>query len=649
VTLRHVLARLLGFQPWHYAGNLVLQILRFGLLLAPGMLVRELFNWLTDRAPLSWGFWSLVALLAAVALARVAALLGAVALESRIYFRAAAWLRTNLFEALLRRPDARGLPLPSGEIANRLDADAGAMPMHLNGLFFMAGTAAGALIAVGLMLSINPALTLVVLLPMLATSLVVTAASARLIGYRRASRAAQGEVSAFLGEIFGAVQAIQVSGAEQRAVRHLEALNQTRQQAFVRERLFQETLLGPFGSFVDSISQIGIGLVLLLVGQQLRAGTFTVGDFALFVYALPRIGDFTLLLSNSIAGYRQTRVALERALPLLSGAPAEQLLKPRQVFGAAVPAQPPAASSSHNAEVQSADAPTGARVGPAQSNGGAGGAGQAPEAAQAALLEARGLSARYPGGGRGISGVDLALERGSLTIVVGRVGSGKTTLLRALLGLLPCDSGSLYWKGRLVGDPAAFFVPPRCAYVAQAPRLFSATLRENVLLGFPQPDSDAAEVALQRALQAAALDRDLATLDQGLDTVVGPRGRRLSGGQIQRAAVARALTQVPELLVLDDVSSALDVETEQVLWNRLLMRENDAQPTTRNVGAGGLTAGDRPVPTILAVSHRRAALQRAGRIIVLKDGCVVTSGRLPDLLEASAEMRELWTDDTTKE
>jgi len=218
---------------------------------------------------------------------------------------------------------------------------------------------------------------------------------------------------------------------------------------------------------------------------------------------------------------------------------------------------------------------------------------------------------------RGIEDINISLTRGSFTVVTGRVGSGKSTLLQTLLGLLPMEAGEIYWNGQRVWTPSEFFTPPRSAYTPQVPMLFSESLRDNILMGLPEEKVD-----LASAIHMAVLEQDLAEIPGGLAAVVGAKGVKLSGGQRQRVAAARMFVRNASLLVFDDISSALDVETENELWSRIMNQQQDA--------------------TCLVISHRKPALSRADQIILLKDGRIDAVGKLSDMLTDNSEMQKLW-------
>jgi ATP-binding cassette subfamily B protein len=497
-------------------------------------------------------------------------------------FTVGALLSQNMFAHILSRPGAAALPGSPGDVISRFRDDVDEVSTFVSTirLLSVAGECLTFAVTLLLLLRVNAFVTGAAVLPLLGVVLLARAAGKRINRYRDRSREEAGRVTGALGEIFGMVPAIRLAGAERHVADHVRQLGDRRRLETVRDSLFSELLRSIF----FNTANLGTGLVLLLAAASIRAGTFTVGDFALFASYLGRVAVFTGTLGDLLARFKQTGVSLGRMQALMAGAPPEALA-----------AHSPVHLDGPLPEVPH---PT------------------LPDEDRLVALETENLTYVYPGSGRGVTGAGLSLRRGSFTVITGRIGSGKTTLLRALLGLLPLQAGSVCWNGRTVSDPGHHFQPPRSSYTPQAPVLFSATLRENILLGLTEAQAD-----LDGAIHAAVLERDLAGLERHLQTPVGARGVKLSGGQVQRTAAARMFVRAPELLVFDDLSSALDVETEELLWQRLRRRS----------GA-----------TCLAVSHRRCALRAADQIIVMKDGQVEAAGTLEHLLAESAEFRAIW-------
>ncbi|MEU7944300.1 ABC transporter ATP-binding protein [Micromonospora taraxaci] len=215
-------------------------------------------------------------------------------------------------------------------------------------------------------------------------------------------------------------------------------------------------------------------------------------------------------------------------------------------------------------------------------------------------LKLRDFGVVHSDGTVAVRNVDLTVQRGQLVLVVGPVGSGKSSLLRALAGIVH-HTGELAWNGDPVTEPELFLRPNQVGYVGQLPRVLSGTVADNIALGH--------QVDAAGAVSTAQLDHDLVAAGGGLGLLIGHKGTRLSGGQLQRLALARALAPRTELLVADDVSSALDVTTELALWQAL-----------RDHGV-----------TVVGSTAKRAALVRADHVVVLLGGAVAAQGTWQEL------------------
>lgn len=564
-----------------------------------GLILKAFFDYLTSDGRLGLGVGTVVGLQIGYGLVAAAFLAAAIFANTAFRYRSMSLLIRNMFARILQMPGARPLPvgedgrvMSPGQVVSTFRDDTNQMIDVITLVEDVSGLGVTVIISLVIMLSINPLVTLGVFAPLGFIIIVAHRLGPLVERYRRVSREATSQVTGLIADMFHGTQALKVANAEERVIAHFRQLNDHRRQAMVRDRLLSQV--------VDALSHgtidIGMGLILLLAAQAMVGGTFTIGDFALFAAYLWPMTHVMSMAGQLITLYRQSGVSLQRMEKMMQGAP----------VGGPVAHHPVYLTGPYP------DIPYLPKI----------------ETHRLDCLTVAGLTFHYDtadGAMRGITGINFTLRRGSFTVITGRIGSGKTTLLKVLLGLLPAHTGEIRWNEQPVADPASVLTPPRCAYTAQVPRLFSETLRHNILLGLPEEWID-----LPGAVNAAVLEKDVGDMDEGLDTLVGPRGVRLSGGQIQRAAAARMFVRQPELLIFDDLSSALDVDTERLLWQRLFAQRDN-------------------VPTCLVVSHRRSVLRQADHIIVLKEGRLEDEGPLDDLLARSLEMQQLWHGEAEKE
>ncbi|MET7833955.1 ABC transporter ATP-binding protein [Micromonospora sediminicola] len=392
-------------------------------------------------------------------------------------------------------------------------------------------------------------------------TMVASGLAATLFG-PRLERTAAGTVKAraafatALVSALSAARTVKLAGATRPVLRHLAGLDAVRSERQRREIAMQV--------WARSTPSVASGLLPIGAWALYLAGELSAGATLVAVSTLGAARWFAWTTAALVSQYPSARVWTRRTVAMTG-------------------------TATYSAEVPGLDLAAGTAPAP-----------EPPPRHPLRRLELAGFGALHSDGTLAVRDVDLVVERGQLVLVVGPVGAGKSSLLRALAGIVH-HVGALRWNGEPVTEPELFLRPNQVGYVGQLPRVLSGTVAENIALGH--------QVDAAGAVSTAQLEHDLAAAGGGLGLLIGHKGTRLSGGQLQRLALARALAPRTELLVADDVSSALDVTTELALWAAL--REHGV--------------------TVVGSTAKRAALVRADHVVVLVDGVVAAQGAWSDL------------------
>ena len=468
-------------------------------------------------------------------------------------------LRNRIFEHLQRLDFARHDELQTGQLVSRANSDVGLVQGLLSFLPLMIGNLVMALVSLVVMYVISPPLAVVetVAIPVLA--LVAVGMRSRVFPASYDAQQKEGEVATIVEEAVTGVRVVKGFGREQAEVAKLTRGALSLFQARVRLVKVQSALQ----STLSAVPGVVQGFILLIGGYLAIKGHLTIGTFLVFFSYMVQIQAPIRQLSVLIAFSQQARAGAERIFELLDANP----LVEDPVDGL--------------------------------------------DDVKPGTISFEDVTFSYQRGHNVLNGLDVDFNPGTTTAIIGMSGSGKSTLALLLPRFYDVTSGRIAIGGVDIRDVKLEALRRRIGVVFEESFLFSESIARNISYGFE--GATRAQI-IEAASQAGALEF-IETLPRGFETVVGESGITLSGGQRQRIALARALITDPEILILDDATSAVDSLTESAI-NESLRR----------------FARDR---TVILIAHRRSTLSIASRIVVIDGGKAVATGSHEELIETN--------------
>ena len=467
-------------------------------------------------------------------------------------------LRNAMYEHLHKLDFAQHDQMPTGQLVGRANSDSTLVQGLLSFFPIMSGNILLLLVSLAIMLVLSPLLALV--------SLVVTP-TLLVVAYRMRTQMfpatwdgqqKEGDIAQIVDEDVSGVRVVKAFGQEERELGRIVTASKTLYGSHLRAVRLQAR----YQPLLQAIPTLGQVAVLALGGWLALDHRITIGTFLAFSTYLAQLVSPARMLAGILTTAQQARAGIERIFELLD-------LRPAITDGPAASELPPLRGE----------------------------------------ITFDHVDFTYSDGGEALRDFDLHIAPGETVALVGPSGSGKSTVLALVSRFYDVSAGSVRLDGHDVRGVTRASLRRQVGVVFDDSFLFSASVLSNIAFG--RPDASVDEV--ESAARAAGAHEFIELLPEGYETVVGERGLTLSGGQRQRIALARALLGDPEILLLDDATSAVDAKVEQAIHAALRTIMHDR--------------------TTLLVAHRRSTLHLADRIVVVDAGRVVDHGTDAELLE----------------
>jgi len=475
----------------------------------------------------------------------------------RVAFEIEYDLRTIVYEHLTRLSFSFYDRVQSGQLISRANSDIRSVQMYLTFAPSILVQCLSAVFAFVMMLTIDVRLAIVAMITMPFVYLVGVAMRNRMFPISWVVQSRLAEVATIVDENVNGVRVVRSFAAERQQLRQLHRAARRVEWAYVRD----VDIRARWAPVVENLPRLGMALILLYGGYLAVNRELTVGAIVAFnTYILLLQAPFRMLGQLMMMGQRASASA-QRIYEILDEPP-EIVERPGAVDLVDCRGQ----------------------------------------------VDFAGVDFAYAGGPTVLDGFSVQVPPGQTVALVGRTGSGKSTVARLLARFYDVTAGAVRIDGHDVRDLTLASLRARVGVVLDEPFLFSVSIRDNIAFGRP----DAALSEVEAAARAAGADEFIRDLPGGYDAVVGERGYTLSGGQRQRIAIARTLLVNPPILVLDDATSAIDVQVEQEIHGAL-----------RRLMEGRTT---------IIVAHRLSTISLADRVLLMEEGRLIADGTHAELL-----------------